>query len=176
MLDLGCGEGELLALLGQERGVKGVGIELSEDAVTPAVRRGLSVHHGDIEEGLDHYADASFDLVILSLTIQEIKDIVLVIDEAFRVGRRVIVVFSNFGFWRVRWQLAAMGRAPQTRSFPHSWFNSPNQHFFTMADWEAFCSERGIRRVARSFLTVGKTVRWLPNLRAEVAMYLMEKP
>jgi methionine biosynthesis protein MetW len=175
VLDIGCGEGELLARLAEEKGVKGTGIELSEACVIKAVQRGLSVHHGDVEEGLDHYADGFFDQVILSLTIQELRDPKRVLEEAFRVGKKAIVVFPNFAYWRSRWQLAVLGRAPTTQNLPHSWFESPNRHFLTVRDWDSFYQrEECCKCLARGFLSSGKPVRHFPNLFAEVAMYLLE--
>jgi methionine biosynthesis protein MetW len=175
VLDIGCGDGELLALLVEKHGVRGTGIEISEKCVIQAVQRGLSVHHGNVEEGLDHYGDGTFDMVILSLIIQESKNPLEIINEALRVGKKVVIVFPNFGYWSIRWQLAICGRAPETPSLPYSWYDSPNRHFFTVADWEAFCKEEGWRCLKREFLSGGKIIRLLPNLRAEVAMYLMEK-
>jgi len=174
VLDIGCGDGELLALLVAERRVRGTGIELAEDLVVKAIQRGLSVHHGNVEEGLDHYADGSFDLVVLSLTLQELSKPERVLKEAFRTGRRVIVVFPNFAHWLARWQLAIRGRAPQTPSLPYTWYDSPNRHVLTVADWEAFCRQKGWRCIDRAFLTQGKWITFWPNLRAAVAMYLLE--
>lgn len=139
------------------------------------MQRGLSVHHGNVEEGLDHYGDQMFDLVIMSLIIQEIADPQRVVDEAFRVGKQVIIVFPNFGHWRCRGQLALRGRAPRTSSCPYTWCASPNRHFFTVTDWELFCDEQRWLVREKNFLSQGRTVRLLPNLRAEVAMYLMQK-
>src|SRR5680860_30150 len=103
VLDLGCGDGELLAELAEKRGVRSTGIELSEESVVKAVKRGLSVHHGNIEEGMDHYSDGTFDVVILSLAIQELHAPLDVLNEAFRIGKQVLIVFPNFGYWRARW-------------------------------------------------------------------------
>ncbi len=175
VLDLGCGDGELLARLAGSRGIRGTGIEISHECVMRAVQHGLSVHHGNIEEGLDHYSDKSFDLATLALTLQEVGDLKKVIDEAFRVSKLVIVVFPNFGYWHERLQLAICGRAPQSRNLPYKWHDSPNQHYFTVSDWEEFCRERKWSCVARGYLAGGRKVSLLPNLRAEIAMYLMEK-
>ena len=174
VLDIGCGDGALLAQLAAERGARGTGIELSEDLVAKAVGRGLSVHHGDAEEGMDHYSDGSFDLLIMSLAIQEMHLPLQMIREAFRVARQLLVVFPNFAYWQARWQLGVQGRAPRTTSFPHHPFESPNRHFFSVADWEDLCADEGWRRVDRAFIRSGRTVTLLPNLRAEVALYLME--
>ncbi|NQU43465.1 methionine biosynthesis protein MetW [bacterium] len=174
VLDIGCGEGDLLDRLVHERNVRGTGIELNEACVVKAVQRGLSVHHGNVEEGLDHYADGHFDLVVMSNTLQEMKDIPHALRESFRVGRRIAVVFPNFGHWRARWELGVRGKAPHTESFPHSWHNSPNRHFFTLRDWENFCREEGWLIINRAFLRHGHFLRFLPNLRAEVGLYIVE--
>ena len=176
VLDIGCGEGDLLARLVAERGMRPDGIELSEAEVMTAIKRGLSVHHGDVEEGLDHYPDGNFDLVILSLTIQELGDPLKVIHEAFRVGRRVVIVLPNFGHWRARWQLAVLGRAPSTPTLPYTWYKSPNRHYLTLADWEELCEQEKWRVVAKGFLAGGNRAAILPNLMAEVGMYLLELP
>ncbi len=174
VLDIGCGTGDLLARLVRERGVRGTGIEIAEDCVVKAVQQGLSVHHGNVEEGLDHYSDESFDLVVMSLTIQELGKPINVLRESFRVGRQLIVVFPNFAHWQTRWQLGIRGRAPRTPSLPYTWHESPNRHVLTIDDWEEFCKQRGWLCVERAFVTKGKHVRWWPNLRAEVAMYMLE--
>lgn len=172
ILDIGCGNGELLARLAEERKARCTGIELDEECVVRAVKLGLSVHHGNVEEGLDHYSDASFDIAILSLTIQEMSDALGVIREAFRVGKKVLVVFPNFGHWHSRWQLM-LGHAPQTHHLPYAWYESPNRLFFTIADWEKFCKIQKWCCVEKGFLSGEKEVRTLANFRADVAMYLM---
>ena len=174
VLDIGCGDGALLAQLASERGARGTGIEISEECVAQAIGRGLSVHHGNAEEGMDHYSDGSFDLLIMSLAIQEMHQPLRMIREAFRVARRVLIVFPNFGHWLARWQLGVRGRAPRTSSFPYNPFESPNRHFFTVADWADLCGDEGWRCIEQAFLRNGRFVRLLPNLRAEVALYLME--
>ncbi|HUT25048.1 MAG TPA: methionine biosynthesis protein MetW [Sumerlaeia bacterium] len=174
VLDIGCGEGDLLARLVSERHVHGAGIELSEECVVKAVEKGLSVHHGNAEEGMDHYADGTFDLVVMSRTIQELEAPLRMAREAFRIGKRVAIVFPNFGHWRIRKRLALEGRAPRTRSFPHTWYGSPNRRFFTIADWEGLCAQEKWHCLGRAFLANGRKITVLPNLRAEVAMYLMD--
>ena len=175
VLDIGCGDGELLARLVRERDVHGTGIEISESCVMRAVQRGLSVHHGNVEEGLDHYSDQSFDLVIMALTLQELSDPKTIIHEALRVGKTGAFVFPNFGYFSARWQLAVRGRAPCTAGLPYSWHDSPNRHFFTVSDWDQLCRAENWHTLDRSFITAGKAIRFLPNLRAEVALYLLEK-
>lgn len=175
VLDLGCGDGELLAQLTHDKNIRGTGIEISEDLVVKAVQRGLSVHHGNIEEGLDHYADGSFDLVIMSLTLQEIEAPLTVLREGLRVGKRVLVVLPNFAFWRCRLHLAILGRAPASRSLPYAWYNTPNRHYCSTTDWRNFCRENHWRIVQQSFITKGRRIVFWPNLRAEISLFLMEK-
>lgn len=174
VLDIGCGEGDLLQELVEKRRVHATGIELEEAAAMKAIARGLSIHHGDVEEGLDHYADDGFDLVILSLTIQELGDPLKVIREAFRVGKNCIIAIPNFGHWRARWQLAVQGHAPSTPSLPYTWYKSPNRHYLTVADWEDFCAQENWRVLDKAFVNNGQFIGFLPNLFAEVAIYLIE--
>ncbi len=174
VLDIGCGTGDLLARLVRERSIRGTGIEIAEDCVVRAVQQGLSVHHGNVEEGLDHYADQSFDLVVMSLTIQELNKPIHVLREAFRVGKQLIVVFPNFAHWQTRIQLSVMGHAPRTPSLPYTWYESPNRHVLTIDDWNEFCKQRNWHCLDRAFVAHGKRVHWWPNLRAEVAMYVLE--
>ncbi|MFW5870731.1 MAG: methionine biosynthesis protein MetW [Candidatus Sumerlaeota bacterium] len=173
VLDIGCGEGTLLARMVEQCEVHGTGIELDEELVVKAVQHGLSVHHGNAEEGMDHYPDDSFDMVVISLAIQEMKNPVRVIREALRLTSRVLISFPNFGNWRARGQLAVLGRAPRTESFPYQWFESPNRHFFTIKDWEDFCAHQGWRIGEKGFLVGGRWIHHLANLRAEIAMYII---
>ena len=175
VLDVGCGDGALLERLAREKNARGTGIELDEANARAAIQRGLSVHHGDAEEGLDHYADGDFDIIILSLTIQELGHPQQLLHEAFRVGHQLVVSFPNFSHWLARWQLGVLGRAPSTPALPYTWYETPNRHYLTVADWEDFCRDEGWRVVDRAFVANGREIRWLPNLRAEAAMYLLEE-
>ncbi len=175
VLDLGCGEGELLAWLIENKRVNGRGVELSPDRVRKAIARGASVFQGDFENALEDYPDAAFDYVILSETLQETKSPLKVLNSMLRVGRRAIVAFPNFGHWRVRMAHLFSGRAPKTRLFPHEWYNSPNIHFLTVEDFELLASGERWRLEKRIFLRGARTVKSWPNLRAEIAVFLLSK-
>jgi methionine biosynthesis protein MetW len=175
VLDLGCGEGELLEWLAGNKGVDARGVEISGAKVQRAIARGVSVYQGDIDQGLADYPDQAFDYVILSQTLQETRQPLHVLREMLRVGRRAIVAFPNFGHWRVRLSMLTTGRAPKTRLFPYDWFNSPNIHFLTVDDFEQLARQEGLAIERRFFLAGQRTVDVRPNLRAEVAVYLVRK-
>lgn len=173
VLDLGCGEGELLAWLAANKQVEGRGIEISSTKVQRAIMRGVSVYQGDIDEGLNSYPADLFDYAILSQTLQETRRPLRVMREMLRVADRAIVAFPNFGHWPVRWALLRTGRAPRTKRFPHSWYESPNIHIFTIHDFEDLCRQEGVTVQKRIFLQGDRRVRTLPNLFADVAVYLL---
>jgi methionine biosynthesis protein MetW len=175
VLDLGCGEGELLQWLAEHKGVAARGIEINGARVQRAIARGVSVYQGDIDEGLADYPDHAFDYVILSLTLQETRNPLQVLSEMLRVGRHAIVTFPNFGHWRVRLAHLCSGRAPKTRLFPYGWYNSPNIHFFTVLDFEDLVKAEGWTVERRIFLAGGHIGTLLANLMAEVAVFLIRK-
>ena len=175
VLDLGCGEGELLAWLAQNKHVDARGVEIVGAKVRQAIARGVSVFHSDIEEALADLPDQAFDYVILSQTLQESKAPLKVLREMLRVGRRAIVAFPNFAHWTVRLAHLFHGRAPKTRLFPHDWYDSPNIHFLTVHDFEALARDQRWIIERRIFLAGAKTVTLWPNLRAEVAVFLVRK-
>jgi methionine biosynthesis protein MetW len=135
VLDVGCGDGTLLALLEEKKQVDGRGLELSQDGVNEAVARGLSVVQGDADTDLATYPDRSFDVVILSQTLQATQAPKKVLEELLRIGKRVIVTIPNFGNWRARLHLLVQGRMPVTKSLPYSWYDTPNIHFCTLRDF-----------------------------------------
>ncbi len=135
VLDVGCGNGTLLALLEEKKQVDGRGLELSQDGVNEAVARGLSVVQGDADTDLATYPDGSFDVVILSQTLQATQAPKKVLEELLRIGKRVIVTIPNFGNWRARLHLLVQGRMPVTKSLPYSWYDTPNIHFCTLRDF-----------------------------------------
>jgi methionine biosynthesis protein MetW len=173
VLDLGCGEGELLEWLAQNKGVVARGVEISGAKVQRAIARGVSVYQGDIDQGLADYPDQAFDYVILSQTLQETHRPRKVLREMLRVGRRAIVAFPNFGHWRVRLSMLVSGGAPRTKLFPYEWYESPNIHFLTVLDFEALAAVERLVVERRYFLAGRRKVTLLPNLLAEVAVFLV---
>jgi methionine biosynthesis protein MetW len=175
VLDLGCGRGTLLELLVDRKKVRGTGVEISETKVYEAVGKGLSVYHGDIDEGLSYYPDAMFDYVILSQTLQEARQTVLLMHEALRVGHYLVASFPNFGNWRARMQLLLRGRAPVTPALPYEWYETPNLHSLTIHDFHHFVREQGMRAVRTFYLGPRSPVVRLANMRAEHAVFVLEK-
>lgn len=173
VLDLGCGEGELLAWLKENKNVDARGVELTGTRAQKAIARGVSVYQGDLESALDDYPEGAFDYVILSQTLQETRDPLRVLRGMLRVGRRGIVAFPNFGHWRVRVSHLWSGRAPKTGLFPYDWYDSPNIHFLTVLDFEHLVEKQKWSVQRRIFLSGNREVRMLPNLRAEVAVFLV---
>ncbi len=176
VLDLGCGEGELLEWLAANKSVDARGVELSGAKVQRAIARGVSVFQCDIDQALADYPDRAFDYVILSQTLQETLRPRQVLREMLRVGRRAIVAFPNFGHWTVRLSMLWSGRAPRTKLFPYEWYESPNIHFLTVHDFENLAQAEGLVVERRYFLAGHRKVKLLPNLLTEVAVYLVSSP
>jgi methionine biosynthesis protein MetW len=175
VLDLGCGEGELLAWLAENKHVDARGVEIVGSKVQQAIARGVSVYHGDIEEALSDLPDQAFDYVILSQTLQESQAPLKVLRDMLRVGRHAIVAFPNFGHWSVRLAHLFTGRAPKTRLFPHDWYDSPNIHFLTVHDFEALAHHQHWNIQKRIYLQGARQISFLPNLLSEVAVFLVSK-
>lgn len=170
VLDLGCGDGSLFKYLQRERNISGYGVEIDDANVLACVKNGVHVIQRNLERGLRDFEDQSFDYVILSQTLQAMRNGERLIQEMLRVGRVGIVTFPNFGYWRNRLQILG-GRMPVSETLPYQWFDTPNIHLCTLDDFERFCSERGIRIVERKVLTKGRSVRSLPNLLGALAIY-----
>jgi methionine biosynthesis protein MetW len=170
VLDLGCGDGALFRYLQRERDITGYGVEIDDGNVLACVQNGVNVIQRNLERGLRDFEDQSFDCVILSQTLQAMRNGELVISEMLRVGREGIVTFPNFGYWRNRAQVLR-GRMPLSETLPYQWFDTPNIHLCTLEDFEHFCRERSIRILQRNVLTHGHPVRSLPNLLGALAIY-----
>jgi methionine biosynthesis protein MetW len=173
ILDLGCGDGELLTKLVDEQQIQAQGIELNESAIHQCVAAGLSVFQQDIDSGLAEYADKSFDFVVLNQTFQQIKKPDFVLQEALRVGRHVIVGFPNFCYITDRFQIFFKGKVPVTASLPYQWYDTPNLHFFSIADFKAYCKKRKVEIEKSVFVTENKRIRFLPNVFGELGLFLL---
>jgi methionine biosynthesis protein MetW len=173
VLDLGCGDGELLAFLVREKSVKAQGIEIDEQAIYQCVARGLSVFHEDIDHGLSDYSDQSFDYVILNQSFQQVKNADIVLAEALRVGREVIVGVPNFVHYLARFQIFFKGKTPVTPSLPYTWHDTPNLHFLSISDFIEYCRKKNIK-IRKSFF-IGKNRRAVifPNLFALTGIFLI---
>ncbi len=173
VLDLGCGEGELLEWLALHKRVDARGVEISGPKAQQAIARGVSVFHSDLEEALADLPDRAFDYVILSQTLQETREPLKVLHDMLRVGEHAIVAFPNFGHWSVRLSHLWTGRAPKTKLFPYDWYDSPNIHFLTVHDFETLAQAQKWVIERSIFLQGPRTVKRLPNLLAEVAVFLI---
>lgn len=174
VLDVGCGNGELMAELRDRHGVDARGIEIDPANVAAAVTRGLSVVQGDADTDLANYPDQTFDYAILSQTLQTTQAPDKVLDELLRIGRRAFVSFPNFAYWRVRWSLMWGGRMPVTAALPVSWYETENIHQLTVDDFRAFVAERGIVVENAWFLNgARRTSAAAANFRAEHAVFLI---
>jgi len=176
VLDIGCGDGELMAELRDRHGVDARGLEIDVANVSQAVARGLSVVQGDADTDLAYYPDRAFDYAILSQTLQTARAPDKVLTELLRIGDRAFVSFPNFAYWRVRWALFWGGRMPVTAALPISWYETENIHQLTIDDFRAFVSERGIVVEDAWFLTGNRRIsNAAANLRAEHAVFLLRR-
>lgn len=181
VLDIGCGEGELLELLAREKQADGRGIEIGAPGVSACLARGLAVVQGDADRDLEQFPAKAFDYAILSQTLQATYRPRAVLEAMLRLAERAIVSFPNFGHWRVRWSLLSRGRMPETRALPDPWWSTPNIHLCSLADFTALCDELGLRIEACAALSASAPARQIDprkaveNWRAEQALFLLSR-
>jgi methionine biosynthesis protein MetW len=175
VLDLGCGDGVLLKYLKETRNARGYGIEIDDANVLACVTNGVNVIQSDLERGLAGFDAGSFDCVILSQTLQAVRHTDELLLDMLRVGREAIVSFPNFGRWDLRLQIALGGRMPMSAELPYQWYDTPNVHLFTIADFESFCSDHGVRVLERIVLHRGRPVATLVNFFGSLAVYRIQR-
>ncbi len=175
VLDLGCGDGELLSLLMKEKQCRAAGIEIEEKEIYKCVERGVSVSQGDIDSGLADYADKSFDYVILNESLQEVMSPEKVIAEALRVGKKAIVGIPNFCNLNARLQIFFLGQVPVTKGLPYTWYNTPNLRFLSIKDFRHFCADRSITIERECGLNGKGEIAFAHNLLSDIAIFLISK-
>ncbi|HRU39505.1 MAG TPA: methionine biosynthesis protein MetW [Candidatus Goldiibacteriota bacterium] len=179
VLDLGCGDGELLSLLYERRKIYGLGIDISTEEVLKCIKKGVSVIQEDIDEGLVRYKDESYDYVILSETLQTIKKPDFVLNQMVRIGKKAIVTFPNFAYWRNRLIFAIKGIMPKTDVLPFEWYNTPNIHLLTIKDFKNFCKANNMEIIKEFYLTgrgaKTRVIAGLENLLSEQALFIIRK-
>ena len=173
VLDLGSGNGDLLYVLIKQKNVRGAGLEINEQEIYKSVARGLNILHGDIEKGLSEYKDQSFDYVVLNQSMQQIKQVDLVLKDALRVGKKVIVGFPNFVYYRSRLQILFSGKTPVNASLPYQWYETPNLHFLSILDFIEYCRKKNITIEQRAFFGRFRRVYLFPNVFAQTGIFLI---
>jgi len=180
ILDLGCGDGTLLKKLIDEKNVHGIGVEIDQNSAISAIEKGLSVIQGNIDEGLKEFSDKEYDWVILNQTVQSTDKPDYVIEEMLRVGKKVVVSFPNFAYWKVRFYLFFKGRMPKSKVLPFEWFDTPNIHLLTINDFYEFCHKRNINILQSIYMTRAKVrrgmlIRAISNFFTEEVMFVISR-
>ncbi len=173
VLDLGCGTGELMQIL-KGKGARVQGIEKDETCIIACVKKGLYVHHGDIDDGLAHHLDQSFDWVILNQTIQQTLNPGSIIKECLRIGKKVIIAFPNFSHWQIRMSILLSGKTPVTELMPFHWYDTPNLHFLSAIDFEDFCEFEKIKISKKASFNKKKEIKLFPNFLATLALFILQ--
>ena len=175
VLDLGCGDGNLLEYLKNTRQISAIGMEIDADNIQQCLSKGVNVIEQDLNKGLQNFGDKSFDTVLLTQTLQAVNYPDVVIDEMLRIGRNCIVTFPNFGNWRSRLYLLRKGRMPVSKFMPYQWYDTPNIHFCTVREFDVLCREKGIKVITRTVVDHHHQGNWTiklwPNLLGETAIY-----
>ena len=180
VLDLGCGDGSLLKKLIDEKDVRGIGVEIDQNSAISAIEKGLSIIQGNIDEGLKEFSDKEYDWVILNQTVQSTDKPDYVIEEMLRVGKKVVVSFPNFAYWKVRFYLFFKGRMPKSKVLPFEWFDTPNIHLLTINDFYEFCHKRNINILQSVYMTRAKVrrgvlIRAISNFFTEEVMFVISR-
>jgi len=175
VVDLGCGQGELLSFLKEQKQCKTYGLEINEDSIVSCVEKGINVIEHDLNDGLKHFNDSSVDTVIMTQALQAVDRPDVLLDEMLRVGKEAIITFPNFGYWRTRWFLLRKGRMPMSKTLPYHWYDTPNIHMCTFHDFEKLCREKSLtileRTVVDNHHQESLAIRLWPNLLGEIAIY-----
>ena len=179
VLDLGCGEGDLLFYLKSQKGVHGTGIEHNEEKVAQCIEKGLTVLQGDINAEVLDYPDDAFDYIILSQTLQQVYEPAALLRSILRIGKKAVVSFPNFSHWQVRFQLMISGYAPITRQLPYQWYDTPNIRVISLNDFRKFARTVGFKILKETAISIddrkGKTIQWMQNLRSTYGIFLIGK-
>lgn len=175
VLDLGCGEGELLSFLQAEKNVRGYGLEINADKITQCIRNGVNVIEQNLDAGLSNFKDNSIDTVIMAQALQAVQSPDVLVDEMLRIGNQAIVTFPNFGYWRTRLYLLLKGRMPMSESLPYNWYDTPNIHLCTFKDFEQLCHNKGIKILNKTVVDDDHNEHWRiglwPSMLGETAIY-----
>jgi methionine biosynthesis protein MetW len=180
VLDLGCGTGDLLAWLQANKAVNGYGLEIDPDNITTCLGKGVNVLEQNLDEGLANFPTDSFDMVVMTETLQAVRQPDLMLEEMLRIGHECIVTFPNFGHWRCRAQLLLRGRMPVARHIPHTWYDTPNIHLCTFDDFEGLCRDKSLRIIQRFVVDARHVNRPIinrfPNFFGTYAFYRLGRP
>lgn len=171
VLDLGCGNGDLLRQLSEQKNVTGIGLENDAEHIVQCIKKGVNVVEHDLNKGLVDIADNSYDVVIMTLALQAMNRPDLVLEEMLRIGKECIVTFPNFAHWKARYHLLIHGRMPVSDLLPYEWYNTPNIHFCTIKDFEILCGERGITILDNTMISGKNVIKYCHNLLGETAVY-----
>ncbi|MFT7109222.1 MAG: methionine biosynthesis protein MetW [Psychrobacter glaciei] len=179
IIDLGCGDGELLSYLKNEKQCKGYGLEINPDSIVSCVEKGLNVIEHNLNDGLKHFKDDAMDTVIMTQALQAVSRPDVLLDDMLRVGKEAIITFPNFGYWRTRFYLLTKGKMPMSKTLPFNWYDTPNIHMCTFRDFEKLCREKGLTILNRTVVDKNHNkslaIRTWPNMLGEFAIYRVTK-
>lgn len=179
VLDLGCGQGHLLAFLKRHKKCHGYGLEINPDSIVSCVEKGINVVEHDLNNGLSHFKNGAMDTVIMTQALQAVSRPDVLLEDMLRVGKEAIITFPNFGYWRTRFYLLGKGKMPMSKTLPYNWYDTPNIHMCTFRDFEKLCREKGLRILNRTVIDSAHqeslAIKLWPNLLGEIAIYRVSK-